>query len=445
MILRHKNARVHQRTVGILAAIAVATLGIAGCSAEPSDNTTQGEIVITCASCQEGEDVFLQYNYDAATRFNEQYAGKYRVETIANQNAAASDERLSYYQRLALADDLPDVFLLSNQEMKVLLESAELHDFNAALDADDAWKSSYYEDSLASLAIDGRQYGIPEVRDVVGIYANQTILKAAGITEFPATWDELEDQCVAIKAAGETCLAMDGNWVTLLMWANLIETHPDGAGFLSNRIGANDWADDPAVIAATERLRSWHEKGFVNSDSLSGEYSNAATIYQTGHAAFVANGPWMMPDIKGTASADGLGDATTYNASPGWSADRRGIISITGGAWVSGSKTAETQEATAAFMKFLASSDEAFAQTIATGSYPAVETELTADQEQQLDPVIANAVAETASLPLHYPNVAANASATFSTSWLNLWPAYIQGELTTDEFLTQLTDDLAGR
>lgn len=434
-----------RRTVGIVVASAVAALGMAGCSPAPGAPTEGGETVITCASCQEGEDVFLQYNYDAVLRFNEEFAGKYRIETISNQNAAASDERLSYYQRLALADDLPDVFLLNQQEMTLLLESADLYDFAPALSADQEWKPLYYEDSLASLAIDGHQWGLPQVRDIVGIYANTDLLTKSGVTQFPTTWDELETSCAAVKAAGEICLAMDGSWVTLLMWANLIGTHPDGEDFLTARIGANDWSNDPAVVAATERLRSWHDQGFVNADSLSGDYANAATVYQTGHAAMIANGPWMLPDIKSSASAEGLAEATTYNASPGWTADRRGIISITGGAWVSGAKTPETQAAAAAFMKFLASPDEPFAQTLATGSFPPVQTEWSDEQQAQLDPIMVDAVADSADLPLHFPNVYANGAPTFGSVWLNLWPAYVQGELTTSEFLTRLTNDIAGR
>lgn len=435
------SARRLTRAVALGAAILAVAGVLTSCTAP--DNAADGEIVITCASCQEGEDQFLQYNYDAAQRFNEQFAGQYRIETIANQNAAAGPERLSYYQRLALADDLPDVFLISKQELIVLLDSAELFDFSAALDADDAWRDSYYEDSLASLAVGGGQYGIPEVRDVVGIYFNEDLLEAAGVSDFPATWDDFEDACSAIQQNGTTCFAMDGNWVTLLMWANLIATHPGGEVFLTDQIGENDWADDEAVVEATERLRDWHTKGYVNVDAFSGEYANAATVFQTGQAAMIANGPWMLADIKSDASAPGLADVVGYAPSPGWSADEQGIISITGGAWASGSVDPAKQQATAAFMKFLGSESETFQQTLATGSYPPVKTELTADQQAQLEPLVANLVAASAELPFKYPNVFENGAATFSQVWLNLWPAYVAGDFDTSEFLTRLTDDLA--
>lgn len=431
------------KRVGVPAVTATLVMGLAtGCTPSNGDDAS-GEVVITCASCQQGEDLFLQYNYDAAQRFNEEFEGKYRVESLSNQNAGSGPERLAYYQRLALADDLPDVFLLDKQEATVLSESAELYDFADALDAAPEWRDSYYPESLEASLIGDRQLALPQTRDVVGIYANDQILADAGVTSFPETWDELEDVCDAVAAQGQTCLAMDGNWVTLLMWANLIGTHPDGVDVLTESIAGDGWASDPAVVESTERLLSWQQRGFVNTDSLSGDYANAATVYQTGQAAMIANGPWMLGDIRSDSSAAGLGDVTSYNASPGWTADARGVVSITGGAWVSGSQDEAKQQAAAAFLQFLVSEDQAFEMTLATGSYPPVDVTPTAEQSAQLDPLVADLVEQSASLPLHYPNATANAPATFSTAWLNLWPAYVQGELTTTDFLDRLEHDSA--
>lgn len=444
-------------TLSILAAGTLAACGSSGADADQTTSSggnasgtqtadqgsSQQEIVITCASCQQGEDLFLQYNYDTAQRFNEANKGKYRVETVDNQNAGSGPERLSYYQRLALAGDLPDVFLLDKQETKTLSQSADLVDFSAALNADPTWRDSYYPDALGDLSFDGKQLGLPEVRDVVGIYANEKILHDAGVTEFPKTWDDLDAACEAVEASGETCLAMDGNWVTLLMWTNLIGTSPDANDFLAGRIGNLDWAADDAVVAATERLLSWQTKGYANEDSVAGDYANAATVFQTGHAAMIANGPWMLGDIKGESSAPGLADNVSYNASPGWSADQRGVITIIGGSWVSGSTDPAKQEAAAAFFKFLVSGDEPYAQTIATGSYPPVNAEPTAEQKGQLDPMIAGLVQASTDLPLHYPNATANAPATFGQAWLNLWPALVHGEMDTATFLSRLTHDAA--
>jgi ABC-type glycerol-3-phosphate transport system substrate-binding protein len=436
----HHSSRRARRLAAVTTAVGVVAAVLAGCTPSGSDGE---EVVITCFGCQEGEDAFLQYDFDAAQRFNQAFAGRYRVETLESQNAVSGTERITYLQKLALADDLPDVMLVNKQEMIQLRESADLVDFAAALDADPDWRDAYYPDSLASLAVDDGQFGLPEVRDVVGIYYNTALFEAAGIGGFPATWDEFEDDCDALVASGALCFAMDGNWVTLLMWANLIGTSPDGDGFLQGGIAADDWADDPAVIAATERLRSWHEKGYVNSDSLSGDYATAATVYTTGQAAMIANGPWMVPEFRADGVAPGLYEATAYAPSPGWTADGRGILSITGGAWISGSTGDAEKEAAAAFLKFLASPEEAFAQTLATGSYPAVQSQPTEEQKAELEPMVAGLVAEAAPLERSYPNVFENGAATFSTVWLNLWPAYINGDLGTDDFLTQLTDGLA--
>ncbi len=135
-------------------------------------------------------------------------------------------QRLQYYQRLALANALPDVFLLQRSELQTLEGTGKLFDFSQG-----AWPptrpggSSFYPGSFAALTDKkGRIFAIPEERDSIGIYYNKALFAKAGICAFPATWAEFTDDCAKLKAAGITCFAMDGNWVTLLMWANLIGT-----------------------------------------------------------------------------------------------------------------------------------------------------------------------------------------------------------------------------
>ena len=75
-------------------------------------------MVITCASCiEDPTNAFLQYHYELAQRFNEEYRGRYRVETVSNQYAKGGAERVQHYQRLALANDLPDLFTVTPAEV----------------------------------------------------------------------------------------------------------------------------------------------------------------------------------------------------------------------------------------------------------------------------------------------------------------------------------------
>jgi ABC-type glycerol-3-phosphate transport system substrate-binding protein len=431
-----------QRVLGIVAVTAIAGTFITACSS--SSANSHGEIEITCSSCQQSPtDPSLQYEYDAAQAFNRKYAGKYHIKTLKTQLAGSSPDRLQYYQRLALANDLPDIFQISPPELRSLDKTGKLMDFAPALNKDAAWKSSFNSGVFHAISNAGHIWGIPETRDALGIYYNKTIFRQAGISSFPTTWTAFESDCQKIKAAGKTCFAMDGDWVTLLMWANLIGTQPGGAAFLDGGISNGNYATNPAVVKATETLKQWHKNGFINSDAFSGEYQNAATAFVRSQAAMIANGPWMVnSDIKTKNATPGLYQQLGYEISPGWTADKRGLIVISAeGSYASGTTDARKQQAVIAFMKFLTSHNQALSQIKIEGAWPAVKFTPTPSEQKGLEPLAVALVKRANTVPLTYPHPYYNAPAPFESTWKNLWPAYVKGQLGTKDFLSKLAHD----
>ena len=345
-------------------ALIAAAAAVAGRSGKP--------IVITCSACQNSPtDPFLQFNYKAVQQFNARYKGRYEIKIAQNQYAGSGPNRLQYYQRLALANALPDLFLLQRSELATLETTGKLYDFAPALRADRAWRETFYPGSFAALTdAKGRVAAIPEERDSIGIYYNKALFAKAGISSFPSTWSEFMQDCAKLKASGSICFAMDGNWVTLLMWANLIGTHQGGAKFLLTGTSKGNYAANAAVVKATEFLKQIHTLGYVNSDAFTGDYNNAATPFVQGQAAMIANGPWMVQsDIKGKSALPNLYSQAGYAPSPGWAANGRGLIVVAGnGGWVSGTHDARKAQAVLAFMKFITSPAQSFAQTLKTGA-----------------------------------------------------------------------------
>ena len=98
-----------RRGLAALAVAAVALVSAAAALAARSGSV----VVITCSACQNSPtDPFLQFNYQAVQKFNARYKGKYEIKIVQNQYAGSGPNRLQYYQRLALANALPDLFLL---------------------------------------------------------------------------------------------------------------------------------------------------------------------------------------------------------------------------------------------------------------------------------------------------------------------------------------------
>src|ERR1700742_3852963 len=185
----HRRATT-RRARAALAALAATILGagLVGCGGGHSSG--KGEVVITCVSCQASPtDPSLQHIYDTAQAFNRQYAGRYRIQTIKSQHAGSSAARLQYYQRLALADDLPDIFQVNTEELRSLADTGKLMNFQPVLAKDGAWKASFNPGAFGALSGQGGAvWAVPETRDSIGIYYNKAILKAAGVDAFPQTW-----------------------------------------------------------------------------------------------------------------------------------------------------------------------------------------------------------------------------------------------------------------
>jgi ABC-type glycerol-3-phosphate transport system substrate-binding protein len=424
---------------------AAALLLTVGCSSDSSGDGGDGEVVITCATCQESpNDPFLQYNYEAAQRFNEQFAGTYRIETLDNPNAGSSDDRLQYYQRLALADDLPDLFQLNSGEIKALQSTDRLHDFAEDLTADPDWAATFHDQAFdALMGPEGQVWAIPQQRDAIGIYYNTELLAQAGFDAFPETWDEFEELAAALAQQDTIAIAMDGDWATMLVWVNLIGTQPEGAAFLTDHIATSDnWGEYPAVVRATERLRDWHRSGFVNADAFSGEFQNAAAAYLTEQAAMVANGPWFVnTNLTTDAAATGLYERTGYAPAPGWQAGERGVVVVSGAGWVSGTTDPEKLAAVREFVRYISGQDEVLAQASATGANPPVQVDPDAAAAANLEDLSTGLIAESVDLTYRYPHVRVHGPAGFGAAWRNLWPAYVNEESTTDEFLQRLTVD----
>jgi ABC-type glycerol-3-phosphate transport system substrate-binding protein len=400
----------------------------------------KSEIVITCQTCESSPtDVFSQSRYEVVQAFNKKYQGKYRVEV---QHYGGTPNDLQYWERLALAGSLPDIFVAQSTQLQTLAKAGHLLNLAAYVAKDKAWKNSFYPDSFESLTgPKGQIWGIAEERDVVGIFYNKSLFAKAHVTGFPTTWSSFLAACKKLKAAGVIPFAMDGDWVTQLMWANLIGTQPGGEQFLVSGIRKGNYAGNKIVVKATEVLKGLHTAGYVNKDAFTGDYPNASNPFLQAQAAMIANGPWMVQaDIEGKSARPGLYKQMGYALSPGWKKGGQGVIVLAGNAgWASGTRDPAKAAAVVAFMKFTTSPAIQLQRTIKTGAYWAVRLKLTPKQIKQLDPLTYHLHSIADKVKYHYPHAKFATPQPFTDAWKNYWPGYVQGGLTTKAFLDKLS------
>lgn len=154
-------------------------------AASGASSASRDEIEITCQVCEASPtDVFSQSRYEVVQAFNKKYKGKYKVK-VEHYGGTPSDEA-QYWSRLALANALPDIFVAQSTRLQTLAKTGKLLNVAPFLAKDKTWKRSFYAGSLTSLTgSKGQVWGIPEQRDIVGIYYNKALFRKAGIAAFP--------------------------------------------------------------------------------------------------------------------------------------------------------------------------------------------------------------------------------------------------------------------
>jgi raffinose/stachyose/melibiose transport system substrate-binding protein len=168
--------------------------------------------------------------------------------------------------------------------------------------AEAGWLDKYPEDLLAyaNQAEPGRIFGVPPEQATVGVYYNSQIFEDLGL-EVPTTFAEFEAVLKAIKDAGITPIATGGGdaWPLAHVWEQLIHTNVPFEHLTALEVELDPEAryDTPEMIAATEKLKEWSDKGYFNDGMLGTSYLDANSLFITGQAAINIGGTWAQPEF----------------------------------------------------------------------------------------------------------------------------------------------------
>jgi xylobiose transport system substrate-binding protein len=230
-----------------------------------------------------------------------------------------------YKQRLRTAinsPQAPDVFFnWGGGSLKEYVDAGKIEDLTPMLNDNPDLKNAFLPSVLAGAEIDGKQYGLP-MRGVqpVLMFGNLDVLKANGINEMPATWDDLLADVTTLKTAGiKTPIALAGSqsW-TELMWAEyLLDRVAGPEKFQAIRDNGGSAWSDPDVLKSMQMLKDLIDAGAFGAaeDFSSNSYDEGATsqILANGDAGFHLMGSWEFTNQLGNSpdfvNGGGLGVA----------------------------------------------------------------------------------------------------------------------------------------
>lgn len=205
-------------------------------------------------------------------------------------------------QILAAANELPDLFEVKGSWTKNFVNNDRLLPLNDMMKANPAWSGSFKDGVLNNFTIDGTVYavGLEGGGSTHVIFYNTDILKEAGYTEFPGTFDEFKTMIRAIAAKDYTPISLGdkSSWVAESCYLSTIGNRMTGVDWtngITNRTGAS--FTDPRFIKALDVMVELAEAGAFNPDLNSLEYKQQRTAYYNGEAAMFVEGGWVVNSV----------------------------------------------------------------------------------------------------------------------------------------------------
>ena len=320
-----KERHVLRHTVTGIAALAIASLALAGCSGSSDPNTSgdAGGDSATSGTTIDGTGKTLNVLVGAnglypeeqkawfqsvSDKFEEATGAKVAFETFASAN-----DELTKIQTSVLSGQGPDIYGLGTTFTPTAFSTGA---FVTLGDAE--WEKLGGRDKFVSslLGISGpsesEEVGIPFASRPFVMAYNTELLAAAGITEPPTTWDELTADAKKLTGDGVYGLALgyaDGYDPWKFIWG-MAEQAGNPILDLKDKKAT---IDDSAVAAAYATYFGWFTDGSVDPASIGWKNSNAVAAFADGKAAFL---PMVSASSKVALDASAVKDSYAYAVLP---------------------------------------------------------------------------------------------------------------------------------
>lgn len=214
-------------------------------------------------------------------------------------------DRPSYiqkYETLAAAGKLPELFDTDATPFARRLARA-----GRMMDAAALLRSLGLYDTYRPAALDyqrfddGSLYLIPFEYQAEYFFYNKALLRKAGI-RVPASLDDFPAMCRALRRAGVTPIALDGQdqW-PLERYAALHPFRTAGPGYIRRLKLGEAQLSDPAGRAAAAWLGELGRAGCFQKGFSSVGYADAQSLFTSGRAAVYYTGTWDLASLATTA------------------------------------------------------------------------------------------------------------------------------------------------
>ena len=159
---------------------------------------------------------------------------------------------------------------------------------------------NYTKEDVDAVTVDGKVYGIPYAKDVLGVMYNKTMFEENG-WKVPENKQEWLDLCDTIAQAGITPMVngLKDGWPVndeIAPFIHGLYVHnPDI--FKQINDGEKKYTDQEFVDCFTE-IADYFASDAVSKDAIGMSYDQSLTYFATGKSAMICHGEWAMGSIK---------------------------------------------------------------------------------------------------------------------------------------------------
>jgi len=237
---------------------------------------------------------------------------------------------------VAAADEMPDVFILSNGSMTQEFAAGKLiQPVNELIDSHTEWKEGFMPNSFDAFTVDGNIYSAPMGLSPTSIlYYNKTILEENGLT-VPKTWDELLNAISVLKGNKITPIAL-GNKAAWLAQSSIFSS-------LADRVTGTEWFlkaasqdgaafTDPEFVQALTYMQQLGTAGAFQDGFNAIDNTQMEQMFAQGKAAMMIDGGWALSNLASNASEDAIKamGATVLPSIPGGKGDPNSLSGVVG-------------------------------------------------------------------------------------------------------------------
>ncbi|MFJ6901874.1 ABC transporter substrate-binding protein [Streptomyces hokutonensis] len=337
--------RLHRHRLAAAAVASAFALVLTACSSSSGPaKTADGKTILSVVGFEGGGNEIADIpNINAAFE-------KAHPDIKIDYKYVANTEYDAYNNTRLAGGTAADVLMVNKSRMITWQQQGFLADLS-----DQPWVKRMLPNLAGYTQVGGKTYDFVQQNIPIGLYANLTLLKKAGIEQVPQTWPELISDLKKLKAKNIGGLEIPNlkGWnaeqVALALAANLID--PSWGNGYDN--GSSTWAASWSPVI--DHLKELLTSGLVDGKTMNGldPFSQGVSGFTAGKWAFYVDGAWDLSHYQQSAKFD-----FTLNPFPGGPAGSKPkTFTFIGSGW-SVNAASKQQDASKQYVDFMSQPEQ---------------------------------------------------------------------------------------